>query len=1104
MPILTYNANTYQLDEALANENNNIIKINNINNNLNNNHFKSNHLNYGKMSDFINIFSSTPHQQSQPQKHFFNCTAPKLIMQENCNTMRQVQQHYPSYPYHVGVHQIYPPPGVPFVNSSTSTDDNDNENNRNEKRHITNTELRVPTKRKLAVNNRRTSSILKHYKSCPVSPVHEESEWSFSESKNNNISENKRHSVYADSARNIFDMIHNDTEKMIAEITEKYGDLDDASSPQHTQLVISKSMPDNLIASQSSSPYDSLGRESYLAYTPDSANSGNGYSCGVVGRSLSPRRVQSVPYVAVAPKHAFSEFYIYKEVYQCEKKVSLSDILNDNCNENNNPVLNTNKGWRFDECDYLEAQRHSSASFFLTSNHKRSYNDRSNESFLSEEFIDEGSFGNSMESIYSDESECISAPLDLQMEPERIVKHDGLRNFIIHGTSGNEFKDPTNEMNVRSYGNSPNIYNSNFDYYMQQKRYSQDNYNRNQLNMSNAGVSSNHLPFGPFDVSNYNLDKIRTLDNKISTEVRNNSEITPRIYSKMNESLNRGANAATSLQKSTLSLKDDSIPRLNAKNKQYNTAIKKSISSNFAANSAKTNKYCHDQQNRLFQRKELVPKPPIPLKPYKLISALTSTVEAEKLKKSLSSQLYTNAKVTTTIAPSATTSRPSKVVPKKDNSMGKLDREYKDIKKSNKCGMRQSASSGALMISNTGGMQSCLKKVSKFDPKIVHRRCGDTLSKPKERPKISVRFNTISQIKYTPIDQHDLEDFCSGTEGETGDAEYNNSIVLPMESLDNKNGDSIQVPLTQQHSMEVDDSEKTFEIFISGNGNDEHDNMTMENAKTYNITEILVNPTQNINISENKCQPDKEAVEKILEDNGKYCKNFFNKQRLQNFWEPTVKNSSPPFSTSRQCENIVQKIDLIQKLITMEEQKVEQIREATENRMRPFECDSKRKGYVKSLTMNFDMLARGIEKDIENEQLRKVTVPSSIDNDDNLCAYTTRIKRNTSLPNVLDSNIECVPERNSFGRKNDHLFINTRGDDGSNQAQKKQHQQQHRQKCDSLLEIDVDGVFVELAKEVKADSDTENIDEKEDTCEKAAEDTGWLQLKQSFINHDFI
>uniref|UniRef100_A0A1A9WKM8 MABP1/WDR62 second WD40 domain-containing protein n=1 Tax=Glossina brevipalpis TaxID=37001 RepID=A0A1A9WKM8_9MUSC len=894
-----------------------------------------------------------------PHQQFFNCAAPKSVLHQNCQVMRQVQRHYPPYPRHVGVYQIHPPPGVPlgpianksvqqklFTNSTLPTSNQGNGQKR---------------------NNRRTTSILKHYKSCPVSPVHEEVEWSATTNKSiTTIAEPKLHSTYAEDARTIFDIISSDTEKMIEEIAKKYGDLDDigtnvddpSATSKRSQLVVSKSVPANLADARS-----------------DGSEKGNSSH-----NSIHHHQPQQ-PYVAVAPKHAFSEFYVYQEIYRCQRKVSLSDILNESSKD-----MTEFDG--LEEARFLEAQRHSSASFFLSSQNPLTI-DRSQESLLSEDFMDDVSYCNSMESILSDESDCKSAPVDTLVEKQKIPKHASLRNFIVHGPSSSM---AAAQMISRSYGGSPNTYSS-FDYYIQQHHLQ----------------SGSSKTYNTFDMSNYSMDKIKAVDKKIISSTTNN--VNSETYRKFNET------------KDYHKINDDNIPTLSSKNRQYSSTVSKSISSDFAqqrwqnnTNPIKTDTFssgrsAKQSKENMFERKIVKGKPPVPTKPHNLISTLTS---AEANKHDAGVEVYKKTCSFRADGHVATgtrcNSRTASVVRKFEKNLQKFEREKQAemLQAKKKSGLTESASSGAL----TTATQSCLKKISKFDQNDqgpASRRA--TSMKHRDRPKISVRFNTVSQIKYTPNTKRSSSCIKSTTEKISAI----DTDTLPIMAV----------------SLPSDYGEKAFEMFISGSGNDDHGNMNIDNFKLYTKPKLQA------------------VVDEIKQKRGrdtKYKKNLANVEKSQTLCSrPTIIDSS----TTKQCNSINKKIDVIQKLIEMEERKLEQIRLATESRMQPFECDSKQKGYVKSLTMNFDMLAKGIETDIENGRRRILN-----DNmDADLCAYARHIKRNCSLPDVLENTGSYNVDEDS--------------------------------KSSQFIKVDDDGIEVELAKEVKADSDVDNEDEKEDESEKA-------------------
>lgn len=740
--------------------------------------------------------------------------------------MRQVQQHYPPYPHHVGVHQIHPPPGVPFGHASSSSATK----SRPQMSHTAPRLGGAAAKRNPAGNNRRTPSILKHYKSCPVSPVHEEVEWSAETDRVlPHTVEPKRHSVYADDARTILDMIHADTEKMIDEITRKYGDLDDA--PTAAPLPASCSMPANL-------------------------------------RALDNSTGESTP-TATPPRGGRTQYYVYREIYQCERKVSLSDILQ--------PELFAASQQRLDEARFLETQRHSSASFFLSHTGQLPHDSHSQESLLS----DGGSYCNSLESVLSDESDCKSAPsLDPPLDTTRPMHamqcHAGIRNFILHGPVS------------KSYGNSPNAYGS-FDYYMRQQ--------------TTTGSST----YDSFDVTGYNLNPLKPLPS---------SKTYPRLAS-----MPPGGGGATAAR--------EHIPTMRSKNKQYNSGVNKSLSTDFAQQRQQrnSNPLAHPAGNTelLFVRKPLKPKPPIPAKPQNLVSTLTSSVEKK-------------------------TSRTASVVRQFEHNLQKFEREKQRAQQRPvTAAMRSSVSSGALAT------HSCLKKVSRFDTSESGRRA--TSVRQKARPKISVRFNTVSQIKYTPSAKRQQAKLNDAEQEEDEDVE---ATMMPLVgSLPSDYG-----------------GERSFEMYFAENGNAPENMEHMQSLKLYTKPQLQA------------------VVDEIQQERAKHKKN------MDNVVERCHGGGGGGNSTSHQCQNIAKKIDIIEKLIAMEERKMEQIRLATETRLRPFACNSKQKGYVKSLTMNFDMLA---QQQQQQQMSAEAAEQETISSDADLCAYARHIRRNCSLPDVLES-----------------------------------------------------------------------------------------------------
>lgn len=644
-----------------------------------------------------------------------------------------------------------------------------------------------------------------------MSPVHEEVEWSAEGNERGALlGEPKRHSVYADDARTILDMIHADTEKMIDEITRKYGDLDEPGG-----LPASYSMPANL---------RNLGG---LGSTGDSTPTGR-----------------------------TTQYYVYQEFYQCERKVSLSDILQ--------PEQFAASQRRLEEARFLETQRHSSASFFLTGQ-------QSQESLsLLSDGDGAGSYCNSLESVLSDESDCQSAPLEHPQVAQVIhQRHAGIRNFIIHGPVS------------KSYGNSPNAYGS-FDYYMRQQH---------------AAATDS------FDVTGYNLEPLKPLPS---------SKTYPRI---------------AQVQAS------ENIPTLRSKNKQYNSGVNKSLSTDFAQQRQQRNSNpCMQSGDNLFVRKQLKPKPPVPAKPQSLMSTLSQVEKQQKHQQK-------------------SQSRTASVVQQFEHNLQKFEKEkQREREQQRRPAMRSSVSSGALAGSGSR-TQSCLKKVSRFDNSESSRRA--TSVRQKNRPKISVRFNTVSQIKYTPSAKRERQAASRREE----EPEPEPEMELEVGSLPSDYG------------------ERSFEMYFAENGNAPENLENMQTLKLYTKPQLQA------------------VVDEIQQEREKYRKNLDNAGRIREKSGKSGKGDTT--TTSHQCQNIAKKIDIIEKLIAMEECKMEQIRLATESRLRPFNCNAKEKGYVKSLTMNFDMLARG-EEPTEDDELTSGEAS-------HLCAYARNMRRNCSLPDVLES-----------------------------------------------------------------------------------------------------
>lgn len=449
--------------------------------------------------------------------NYFNCAAPKAKIAQNIIFLRRVHNELPSYPSNVRV-------GEPAQESSVLSGINVHKTSNDT------TSLDKPKK---------ISGILKNHKSCPVSPVHEELDWSLSDQANSNrlnVANPKRHTMYCEDAQNIIDKIQIDTEKMIAEITEKYGDLDEFEPPTTDKkpsctTAKSEKCEHNFLSDEEANfSSDSL-EECSLDLDYDKKKKSSSKQCKKHAKKFYK-----------TPPRSVSEYFIYddfKPYNNIERKVSLSDILNDERNDIANDRV------------FLESQRHSSASFFLSHPERKSQ-----ESILSDGYDggDPVSFTNSMESILSDESECKSAPLEALFEKGRMT-HKNIGKI-----------DKFDNINSKSYGSSPN--STSFDYYMQNR----------------------YKDRGACDLTNYKFDDLE----RKSFTIINDGPINSPTRKKF----------STTLSFSTIDYEKDTdfevdyIPSSSAKTALYDSRLKKSLSKDFASQ----RRY---QCEQIFQPKQL-------------------------------------------------------------------------------------------------------------------------------------------------------------------------------------------------------------------------------------------------------------------------------------------------------------------------------------------------------------------------------------------------------------------------------------------------------------------------------------------------------------------
>lgn len=440
--------------------------------------------------------------------------------------MRQLQSDYPPYPSQLGCYGLASSANVSPKHRPT---------------HLSvqvDVPIIVPPPDKL----RKHPGILKNYKSCPVSPVHEELDWAAVHDRANQVkfceSKQKRHTLYSDDAQTILDMIQTDTERMIAEITLKYGDLDEFHpKPPTVEKEAIVKHDHKCTAKKEKHEHDFLSDEDGNFSSDSLEDCSLDLECDRKEKILYMKKKKgsckkhAKKYDAAPPKRSVSEYFIYEDYFthvDINRKVSLSDILNEDSDKNY-------------EQKFLETQRHSSASFFLGH-----YPDRkSQESILSDDYSGAGggavSFCNSMESILSDESECKSAPLEALFERGKL----GQKNI--------GYVDRFESNNSKSYGSSPNTNPCGLDYYMQHQNRHQDD--------------------AKCDISNYGFDSLDGRSFKVLGSTR----------SPTHRSISSSFSVPQFGDDSLECYGDDFIPSLTSKVAQYNTNLNKSLSKDFAS-----------------------------------------------------------------------------------------------------------------------------------------------------------------------------------------------------------------------------------------------------------------------------------------------------------------------------------------------------------------------------------------------------------------------------------------------------------------------------------------------------------------------------------------
>lgn len=839
--------------------------------------------------------------------------------------IRQIQRDFPPYPTDVGVYYANaqtqppqplppPPPPHPYYSAPYPMQSTPPCSSPQRSVPISSDSLR-PNALDFTVEQKNLASkvkgpkhpgILKNYKSCPVSPVHEET-WTTTDgssqptadhmsSQHRHEVDHKRHSMYSEDAKMILDMIHTDTEKMIAEITQKYGDLDvDKPLPIANKAQPTSNRNSGDVPMQEDED-GSFSSDSLEDCSLDLDYSGKCQTNPRVKKSICRKKHRKNENVSMMPARSVSDYFIYDEFYlNRNRNVSLSDILNEDADK---PKPNY---------AFLSSQRHSSASFFLAPERK------SQESLISDDMSGCGvSYCNSMESILSDESECKSAPLEVLFTKTK-------RDIMCRTSNIYDPRFEAQPTTSKSYGSSPN--NNVFDYYMDQQ-YDYGFQDRDGCN-----------------IANYDYDCLMSNNTSARTSNRCSPLPPPPEFQNITKSTGIPSSCTFPSLSNTIyhQKNDDFIPRFGSKNDQYSNQTNKSLSKEFANERQAKNSnplYGCDDDEYFFERKPV--KPSVPAKPSNLMTVID------------------------VIKPLPSTSNPTPDAPQ----------------------VKRSCSFEIEMFHNRGRIlqqKSAAKKyeqnLQKFEKdrnrmRNSNEQYGGTMEMPyvPHKPPVANRRSASMKAKRGSTKTKDRNKFeeCSPAKVFGKEKEKQKEKARRKPSLKE---------LENQETKEMD--ERTIEIYIAEKGVCEDDNM--DSLDLYTKPNLYKeNSVDSLDEIPSKNRTKKPAIRSVSADphqcssTSVVTADFLSQAEYMKF------------------RDIEKKIDVINKLVELEEKKLVNERYAKEIRMRPFSCNANEKGYVKSLTVNFDNLAKSIKYEREMSlRLRE----------------RNEIRRNHSLPDVLEDTI---------------------------------------------------------------------------------------------------
>lgn len=809
-------------------------------------------------------------------------------------------------------------------------------------------------------------SVLKQYKSCPVSPVSEEIYWGQLQYARNNAgitySENKRYSCPVDSnyAKNFMVAIHKDTEKMIAEITQKYGDLDDYD-PKSS--VIGKSQTcDNFVTKGCDMPRehnflsdddsnfssDSLEDCSLDLDVPKKNKKYTKTVCHKHNKTKQPRRCVSnyeistdnnlpvvnyelidtldsnqfarKPKSFTLPKNMPSNLDMYdtdnykSNMGSQESVQSDNNYLSDACNRNIRKGLETTSCYNLNDINYTNYQRYSSASFFLS--RSKVCSTRSQESFLSDEFLSDNDDQysktncNSLESILSDDVDGMkSAPLERLFGYNQKCKTD-------YQPQAKSFTDssylPSNRgfdcSGSKSYGSSPNT--SYFEHYMTTKKRSDSEFR--SIFSTNPGDG----------LLKFATDEAGSSDQYYEQERRRQNE---------------------------------DIPTLQSKSAQYNT-VSRSLRKDY---DDQKYKYMSEMEGCDIQKPQISRPKPIP--------------------KACCFEIHMNDSSRINKQPFTETHADNV-----NNIMSNLDTGTKSSK----------------FFENLAKFEKSTKILERLAAKNAHReKCGKKYCENFHNNKkmdLNLTMDFVAHKPPKPVRR------TSSVKGRTRTKyrAWDRYSYIPIEKVD-KNKDT-------DEKADISE-EKSFHVFVKERDLLENKSSTVEmDSLDYSSSNMkhdfcLDSLESDLNVPEkdNNCSPTKKndvkqnVVQNVQEPETSYASgssfNFVD-SNITRVIEVDKQHKAKYINNDEliKFRDIERKIEIINKLVEMEERKLEQEKYLKEQRMRPIVVQ-KGQSLVKSISQNFEKLFSEQSTSTFPSKPKRSAEPEQ----------SNKIKRNLSLPNVL-------------------------------------------------------------------------------------------------------